>query len=277
MIFASTDLARRIEAAECGLVEEYAAAVARRKSGGVVFVCGLAGGVAACSGPDSPLTKVVGLGFGGMPGEDELARVEAEFAARGAAVQVELCALAESGIAERLTRRGYALVGLENVLGRELDGRAAWREPREIAIERSGPAELDSWIEIVVEAFAEPDAQGVASHESFGHDEMRQSVRDMAATSGFVRYLARRAGEPAGAASLRTSAGIAQLCGAGTLPAHRRRGVQAALLERRLADAARAAGELAVVTTLPGSKSQANVQRHGFELLYARAILRRGA
>jgi hypothetical protein len=30
------------------------------------------------------------------------------------------------------------------------------------------------------------------------------------------------------------------------------------------------------VTTMPGSKSQQNVQRAGFELLYARAILVKG-
>ena len=43
-----------------------------------------------------------------------------------------------------------------------------------------------------------------------------------------------------------------------------------------VADAALAGCDLAVVTTLPGSKSQQNVQRHGFALLYTRAILRRG-
>jgi len=46
-----------------------------------------------------------------------------------------------------------------------------------------------------------------------------------------------------------------------------------ALTARRLADAQRAGCDLAVVTTSPGSKSQENAQRHGFELLYARAIL----
>jgi len=41
----------------------------------------------------------------------------------------------------------------------------------------------------------------------------------------------------------------------------------------RLADAAAAGCDIAVVTTLPGSKSQENVQRRGFDLLYTRAIL----
>lgn len=63
------------------------------------------------------------------------------------------------------------------------------------------------------------------------------------------------------------------MCGAATLPVFRRRGIQTALLERRLVDARAAKCKLTVVTTQPGSKSQANSQRRGFQLLYTRAIL----
>ena len=68
-------------------------------------------------------------------------------------------------------------------------------------------------------------------------------------------------------------AGVAQLAGAATLPAFRRRGVQRALLAARLAAARRAGCDLAVVTTQPGTQSQVNAERQGFRLLYARAIL----
>jgi ribosomal protein S18 acetylase RimI-like enzyme len=67
--------------------------------------------------------------------------------------------------------------------------------------------------------------------------------------------------------------GIAQFTGAATKPAHRRRGIQTALLAARLADAAAAGCDLAVITTSPGTKSQQNAQRQGFDLLYTRAIL----
>ena len=80
-------------------------------------------------------------------------------------------------------------------------------------------------------------------------------------------------GEIAGGGSIRITERVAQLSGAATLPAHRRRGVQSALLRARLHDASRQGCDLAVVTTEPGSKSQANVQRVGFALLYARAVL----
>ena len=42
---------------------------------------------------------------------------------------------------------------------------------------------------------------------------------------------------------------------------------------RRRADGAGFVIPIAVVTTQPGSKSQQNVQRRGFDLLYTRAVL----
>ena len=67
--------------------------------------------------------------------------------------------------------------------------------------------------------------------------------------------------------------GVAQLTGAATAPAHRHRGVHTALLSARLADAAGAGCDIAVITTQPGSRSQHNAQRRGFDILYTRAIL----
>ena len=88
-----------------------------------------------------------------------------------------------------------------------------------------------------------------------------------------MRYLARREGAVAGGASLRTEDGVALLTGAATLPAHRRRGVQSALLAVRLLEAAAAGCDLAVITTGPGTKSAENAARNGFALLYVRAVM----
>jgi ribosomal protein S18 acetylase RimI-like enzyme len=99
-----------------------------------------------------------------------------------------------------------------------------------------------------------------------------RAERDFAA-AGVTRYIALRDGVIAGGASFRMADGIAQLTGAATAPAHRGRGIQTALLSARLADAAAAGCDVAVVTTQPASKSQQNAQRRGFDLLYTRAVL----
>jgi N-acetylglutamate synthase-like GNAT family acetyltransferase len=85
----------------------------------------------------------------------------------------------------------------------------------------------------------------------------------------------REGGSIVACASLRIDGRLAQLCGTATVPAMRRRGLQTALVRHRLAAAAAAGCDLAVVTTAPGSKSQQNMARAGFELLYARAVLER--
>ncbi|MCK6570181.1 GNAT family N-acetyltransferase [Myxococcota bacterium] len=284
MLFGSVTLAQRIERAECELVAHCAEARARSasavaSSGG--FTRELGGGLASFAGVDAPLTKVVGLGFADGPNDDELDALERDFAAHGAAVQIELSNLARAGLAERLTRRGYVLVGFENVLARRLEPHERFPTRAGIEIERATTAEFDAWLDVVVDGFAAPDEQGVASHEEFPRDTLRRTLAEMASARGFELYLARRERVLAGGASLHVGStergvgGIVHLCGAATAPAHRRRGVQGALLERRLADAARRGFELAVVTTLPGSKSQENVQRRGFDLVYSRAVLRR--
>lgn len=273
MLFASEELAARIERAEAGLVADAARRTAERLPAGAAFVEPIGGGFAVFTEVGSPITKVAGVGFGDPPGEAELSAVEARYAERGCAVRFEVSTLADPAIVAMLTGRGYTLVGFENVLGRPLVPGAPKSPGAGIMIEPSGPDGLDTWLDVVVTGFATPDARGVPSDESFAREVLDRILRDFSRVDGMTAYLATRDGEPAGGASMRTAEGVALLCGAATLPAHRRRGVQAALLARRLTDAAAAGCDVAVVTTQPGSTSQHNVQRKGFELLYARAVL----
>jgi GNAT superfamily N-acetyltransferase len=127
-------------------------------------------------------------------------------------------------------------------------------------------------VDVVVEAVAHPDARGVPSHEEFPRAVVARAMRDFTA-AGVLRYIALRDGVVAGGASYRVAEGVAQFTGAATAPEHRRHGVQTALLSARLAAAAAAGCDVAVVTTQPGSTSQQNAQRRGFDLLYTRAIL----
>jgi GNAT superfamily N-acetyltransferase len=232
----------------------------------------LAGGVATFTSPGSPLNKVAGLGFAGPLDEDALEAVERAFAARGSAVQAEVSSLADPSIVRMLSTRGYVLQGFENVLGRVVTSEES-APPAGIEIAESPLADLGAWLDVVVTGFASADTQGVASHESFPRDLHEGVMADMASAEGLTRYVARIGDVPAGGASLRRGDGVALLCGAATLPSHRRRGVQSALLAARLRIAARAGCDVAVVTTAPGSKSLENVLRQGFALLYTRAIL----
>jgi hypothetical protein len=271
-LFCGSELAARIERVEAQLIGEATKVAGRRRADGLGFVTDLAGGVATFAEEDSPYNKIAGLGFGGLPDPAALDEIEGAFTDRGAPVQVEVAHLANPELIELLGARGYRLTSFENVLGRRLTAVPAPMAPPGITVRRSGPDELDAWIDLVTEAAIHPDLQGIPMEE-FPRDVVERAERDSAAIEGIRRYVALRRGQLAGGASFRVADGIAQLTGAGTVPAHRRNGVQSALLATRLADAAAAGCDLAVVTTQPGSKSQQNAQRCGFDLLYTRAVL----
>jgi GNAT superfamily N-acetyltransferase len=278
-IFVTASLARRIEHAEATLIEDGARAAMQRLEREQVLLRHLAGGVVAFTEAGSPFNKVAGLGFDGVPDESPLDDIEREFSSRESAVQIEVSSLGDPAIARLLTRRGYELVNFENVLGLPLaaDMAAGAVPPGAYApfrITSARPQDNALWLDTVATGFLHPDTfDGPASHETFCRDALERVFADTLAAPSFERYLAWRGNEVAGGASLRVFDGIAQLCGAATLSSHRRQGVQTALLRHRLATAADRGCDLAVVTTQPGSKSQQNVQRFGFTLLYARAIL----
>jgi ribosomal protein S18 acetylase RimI-like enzyme len=272
-IFCDPPMAARIDRAEARMCAEFAHLVGSRSPGARVTTMPLAGGLAVYAGPGAPMNKVIGVGLGDALDAGALGEVEAEWESRREAVRVELSTLDDGAAARMLTARGYRLLGFENVLGRRLAASDA------VAPGTGGPeivtapdADLERWIEITLDAFAQPDA-GPLPTEEHPRDELAAVFRDISRMSGVTRYLAMVAGKTAAAASLRFDGPLAQLTGAATLAPFRRRGLQTALTARRLADAQRAGCDLAVVTTSPGSKSQENAQRHGFELLYARAIL----
>ncbi len=280
MLFVTTTIAARLESAEASVARDFGL---RARSHGVdVLIEPIGGTTAVYGGPGQPFNKVAGLGFGTSLGESALARLEAAYDARGGEIRVEQATLADPAVAMLLTRRGYALIGYENVLGLELakdvrEGLVRAREEdvaRGLDISRAGADETRLWIQTTTEGFLHLDSfDGPPPTESFSREAMERIFADFGATPGVTLYLVRRNGEIAGGGSLRIHDGLAQLAGAATLPAHRRHGVQSALLRARLLDAAETGCDLAVVTTEPASKSQQNVQRAGFTLLYSRAIL----
>jgi len=272
-LFCDIALAERIERVEAQLVAKGSEAAHHRAVDSAGFVISVAGGVASFAEEGSPLNKVAGLGFGGVPTAAVLEEIERAFTARGAPVQVELAHLVDPAIGALLTDRGYRLTSFENVLGLALTGEPERVTPPGVEVRPSGEDELEPWLDVVADGFAHPDAQGVPSHEEFPREVIARAMRDLTAAAGVMRYVALREGVLAGGASFRVAEGVAQLTGAATAPAHRRRGVQTALLSARLADAAAAGCDIAVITTQPGSTSQHNAQRRGFDLLYTRAIL----
>jgi GNAT superfamily N-acetyltransferase len=225
---------------------------------------------------------MIGVGFDVVPTADELDAIERAFAARGATLQAEVATLADPAFLSLLGARGYVVQGFENVLGRPLapsgaeDDQAlaprAASHAHAIEVRPMQAGEESAWTDVDVTAFLHADTEGVQAEPLPPRETLERAVEEMMLVPGFLRYAAWLDGQMVGVAALRLDDGLAQLCGAATLPAWRRRGVQSALLHHRLAVARDAGCALALMTTAPGTKSQENGLRQGFALLYARAL-----
>jgi GNAT superfamily N-acetyltransferase len=271
-MFCPPDLAARLDRAEASLCGGMAHVLGERQPDRRTFVAPIAGGAAIYAGAGAPMNKLIGAAFDGLPDEPDIERIEAQYAERGSPFQAEVSTLADPDFARLLLRRGYYFQGYENLLGRRL-GEVDATDPH-VTVEPCESADAQkALIELLADAFTTPDVGGVGGDVTPPRDVILEWGSLSAATRGLTCYLARYDGEPAGGGTLYLQDGVAILSGAGTHPAFRRRGVQTTLLRARLAHAAASGAELAMVTTQPGSKSQQNVQREGFSLLYSRALL----
>lgn len=223
----------------------------------------------------SPLNKVIGIGLDAPFDETALAGIEAAMQAREEPTRVELSTLAGAEVSMRLLSRGYRLLGFEHVLVRALTS-ASTPATANVRVERVRDATTHTWRRVSLEAVSASDATGTPV-ETHSNDVMVAAVDDFLAARGLERYLAYVGDAVAGAASLWLHEDIAVLTGCATLSAWRRRGAHGALIAARLSAARARGAEFAIVTTAPGSQSQANAMRHGFSLAYARAILVAGA
>jgi len=93
---------------------------------------------------------------------------------------------------------------------------------------------------------------------------------DLLRAEGMRGFTAMIEGESAATGALAIVDGIACLCADATLMRFRGRGAQLALIRHRLGDAIRSGCELAIAETTPGTISQRNYQRCGFEVAWTK-------
>jgi hypothetical protein len=257
MIFADAPLARRLEAAE--------AANARGCSvqpGSAVLE--IAGGCAIFVGADSPLTQAVGLGLNGPVDEAQTDMLEAFFTSRCAAVSIDLCPLADPGFLQILGARGYRVAEFNNVLLKPLAGAEIVLTPR---VRRATAGEADLWSHTVGHGFFEqPELTTIEM-------DVGRAIFGM---PGAVCYLAgTESGVPAGGGAMAVRDGLATLFADSTVSAHRRTGIHRELIAARLNEAVARGCTLATASTLPGSGSQRNYERLGFQVVYTKVTLKK--
>jgi GNAT superfamily N-acetyltransferase len=262
------ELARRMESAEAEAAVSCAEKMRELQGDGYAGVERLAGGVAVYCGPNSPVTQAVALGLNGPVTAQEFDRLEAFYFSRNETVRVETCPMADATLLVHFGQRGYRVTEFSNVMARTLAGEESRPAPQDIEIYKAAPQVLDLWTLTVAQGFAEQFPVT---------DELLSVMKMFSMGKNTECYLARIDGRVAGGATLAIRGTIAGLFGASTLPEFRNRGVQTALLQTRLKNAAEAGCDLAMSLAAVGSISQRNIMKQGFQVMYTRAKFERAA
>jgi hypothetical protein len=206
------------------------------------------------------INRVTGLGVHGPPTDAELHEIDSFFRDAGTRYAIGVSPAA-SGLVARLEARGF-------------EPGYAWMKFRRGVVEPPPPVET----ELRVEEIGAEDGPAFGSVVARGYglpDAAAEWLGSAAGAPGFRLFLAWEGDEPAGAGALFVGDGIGWLGLAATVPKHRRKGAQGALLAARFRAAA-AAGlrELATETgeRLPDrpSNSYGNLLRFGFAEQYVR-------
>jgi len=257
MHFSDLVLSKRLERAEGHACLQYAEA--RRRlfpDSGAEWM-----EYAVFDGIQSPVTQTFGLALFEDLTPASLDVIERFFLDRGAPVLHEVSPFAGVAALQMLCARNYWPIEISNVLCRSVE-RPAAEEQRAVSVRVITQEEAQLWSNISARGW---------SHE---HPELGDFLLDLgtiaAAREDALCFLAEHDGTPGAAGVLCIHNGVALFGGSATVPELRRRGLQSALLHKRMCYAFDHGCDLAMIVVQPGSDSQRNAERQGFRIAYTR-------
>jgi GNAT superfamily N-acetyltransferase len=225
----------------------------------------LAGGFLIYCAPGSPLNRAVGLGMDRPLSKGVLEKVEKFYTERSAAARVDLCPLADPSLLEGLERAGYCLEMFDSVLYKPLPSDFEnWPVPERVQVSQVVPEEAGLWLRLTAAGFCEKEEPDPDTLDIVGPNFHSANA---------ACFLARLDWQAAGGAAMFYHQGGTEFGGDSTLLEYRGKGIQAALIKARLALGHHMGCDLAIALTEPGSASQRNAARAGFQLAYTRAIM----
>ncbi len=254
-------LSRRLELAEGQTCARHAEARRRLfpNSGADWMEC--AGAYAVFDGIDSPITQTFAVGILEELTPASLDAIESFYRERTAPVFHEVSPYAGIGTLAMLCARHYGPVEISNVLYRPVEP-PRHADQNQVQVRIIGPDEAQLWAAISARAWSD------------GHPELLGSHLQLSAVSAAreqtLCFLAELSGTPGAAGALSLHEGVALFAGAATLPEFRRKGLQRALLRERMQYAFDHGCDVAMMVAQPGSDSQRNAERQGFQIAYTR-------
>jgi GNAT superfamily N-acetyltransferase len=257
-------LAQRLERTEAHANRAFVESRARLFPDSGASWCEIDGTAAMFDGVGSPITQTFGLGTCSDATADQLSALEAFFDERQSATAHEVATTGEMSLLPLLSARGYRPIEWSAVLCQRLP--VSLGVGSSMTVRRIDPHEVDRWADTAARGWGETP-------------ELADFVRGFGVVSANAAdthaFLVEFRGEALAAGSLHLHEGVALMAGASTVPEHRGQGAQHLLLAARLHFAMEQGADLAMIVAAPGSASQRNAQRAGFEIAYSRVKFER--
>lgn len=222
--------------------------------------------MAIFAGAGNPLTQGMGMGLFGPLRAEDLDEMEAFLAPSGGPRQFELCPFADPTLSQLFAERGYRIHEWQLVWTRPVtkDDRGLAGAPEGVTIRKVQKREERIFMRAVMAGFLETEEVP---------EESLDLLLPTTMAPCFEAYVALIGDRVVGGASLSYADGVAMIMGSGVRKEFRRRGIQGALIRTRLTRAYELGCNTAMSSTLPGTASRRNMERHGFVVAYPKLVM----
>ena len=263
VVIVDTELAAKLERTEGLASRGFVEARARQPAGAAATWIQVAGAYAMFDGPDSPVTQSFGLGMCEPVTREDFETIESFFRDRNSPVLHEVSPLASPETLSLLNERRYRPIEYTSVMCRRIGPSVASLaiQDQPISVRTLATDESELWAQTSAAGWSE-------------QPELKEMIldfgRNFTETVGATAMIVELAGQPIATGLVFIADGVALLAGASTVPFARKQGAQSALLAARLQQAVLQNCDLAMICASPGSPSQRNAQRNGFQIAYTR-------
>lgn len=231
------------------------------------------GGVMARSSPGTWANYAVGFGLSDddpSTFESALDALQSFYEEEGIEPRLETSPFIHKDLIAALARRQFVVKTFEIVLYRDLRDphkpiEPAFAPPPGLVIHevnKTDPGALRTYAIQAMTPFY-PDSNGPSEAD------LQLGVR-AASSPRTTSFIATLDGVPVAAGGMETYNEVATLFGVSVVEAHRRKGIQQALIAHRLRRAREGGQTLATIGSLPGSPTERNVRRMGFHVAYVK-------
>lgn len=219
------------------------------------------------------LCLALGLGLNDKVQEDEIIQLEEFFKEKNSAVKLDVSCLSDMSLTKILMNRGYKISDYTTMLVKSLSGNIIYKESENSHIEEVNEDDIGIYAETVTKGFIE---NSDASDSSIYSKEVIKSFEDISKISfrqpNVHCFIASKDNEAVGGGGMFISEDFSFFVGTSTLSQYRNLGIQTDLLKHRLKHSISKGCKYAITITFPGSISQHNVEKLGFQVVYSRII-----